>query len=132
MTGVSECSQQRGNLKDDGYINGIRYGEKNKLLSSDIISIFGTGVSEIALLSLVYSITKSEIDTSLMVSLRLTASILVFVVIGGLTARFSMRAICISSDFFRAVTIFLAVFVNNIYLLFFISFLLSFFSGLNK
>ncbi|WP_255562935.1 MULTISPECIES: hypothetical protein [Photorhabdus] len=21
MTGVSECSQQRGNLKDDGYIN---------------------------------------------------------------------------------------------------------------
>ncbi|MCC8423041.1 MFS transporter [Photorhabdus thracensis] len=104
---------------------------KNKLLSSDIISIFGTGISEIALLSLAYSITKSEIDTSLMVSVRLTASILVFVVIGGLTARFSMRAICISSDFFRAVTIFLAVFVNNIYLLFFISFLLSFFSGLN-
>ncbi|KOY62776.1 hypothetical protein AM629_06760 [Photorhabdus heterorhabditis] len=104
---------------------------KNKLLSSDVISIFGTGISEIALLSLVYSITKSEIDTSLMVSLRLTASILVFVVIGGLTARLSMRAICISSDFFRAVTIFLAVFVNNMYLLFFISFLLSFFSGLN-
>ncbi|WP_146111029.1 MFS transporter [Photorhabdus hindustanensis] len=104
---------------------------KNKLLSSDIISIFGTGISEIALLSLVYSITKSEIDTSLMVSVRLMASILVFVVIGGLTARFNMRAICISSDLFRAVTIFLAVFVNNIYLLFFISFLLSFFSGLN-
>ncbi len=37
---------------------------KNKLLSSDIISIFGAGISEIALISLVYSITKSEIDTS--------------------------------------------------------------------
>ncbi|WP_339367037.1 MULTISPECIES: hypothetical protein [unclassified Photorhabdus] len=24
MTGVSECSQQRGNLKDDGYIGFIR------------------------------------------------------------------------------------------------------------
>ncbi|NHB92364.1 MFS transporter [Photorhabdus cinerea] len=104
---------------------------KNKLLSSDIISIFGTGISEIALISLVYSITKSEMDTSLMVSVRLIASILVFAVIGGLTARFNMRTICIYSDLFRAVIIFFAVFVNNIYLLFFISFLLSFLSGLN-
>ncbi|NDL49366.1 MULTISPECIES: hypothetical protein [Photorhabdus] len=24
MTGVSECSQQRGNLKDDGYIQSIQ------------------------------------------------------------------------------------------------------------
>ncbi|CAQ82629.1 MULTISPECIES: MFS transporter [Photorhabdus] len=103
----------------------------NKLLSSDIISIFGTGISEIALLALVYSITRSEIDTSLMVSIRLTASILVFTLIGGLISRFNMRAICISSDFFRAVIIFLAVFVSNIYVLFFISFLLSFLSGLN-
>ncbi|WP_434524982.1 Tn3 family transposase [Photorhabdus asymbiotica] len=25
MTGVNECSQQRGNLKDNGYINLIHY-----------------------------------------------------------------------------------------------------------
>ncbi|MGS0630056.1 MULTISPECIES: hypothetical protein [Photorhabdus] len=32
MTGVSECSQQRGNLKDDGY-NSTRF----KLLASLIV-----------------------------------------------------------------------------------------------
>ncbi|MCC8372746.1 MULTISPECIES: hypothetical protein [Photorhabdus] len=25
VTGVSECSQQRGNLKDDGYISNSKY-----------------------------------------------------------------------------------------------------------
>ncbi|MDB6367975.1 hypothetical protein PH242_09875 [Photorhabdus bodei] len=25
MTGVSECSQQRGNLKDDGYITSVHF-----------------------------------------------------------------------------------------------------------
>ncbi|MCC8376598.1 MULTISPECIES: hypothetical protein [Photorhabdus] len=29
MTGVSECSQQRGNLKDDGYIQLNDYRNKN-------------------------------------------------------------------------------------------------------
>uniref|UniRef100_UPI0013F43A6C hypothetical protein n=1 Tax=Photorhabdus sp. RW14-46 TaxID=2100168 RepID=UPI0013F43A6C len=38
VTGVSECSQQRGNLKDDGYImksikRGILYLIRNKISS---------------------------------------------------------------------------------------------------
>ncbi|MDB6369260.1 hypothetical protein PH242_16735 [Photorhabdus bodei] len=41
MTGVSECSQQRGNLKDDGYISicrGSMYqGYDNALLSSFVL-----------------------------------------------------------------------------------------------
>ncbi|WP_278249262.1 hypothetical protein [Photorhabdus sp. RW14-46] len=40
MTGVSECSQQRGNLKDNGYKN-IRNGYlKIKLISKHKIEIF--------------------------------------------------------------------------------------------
>ncbi len=36
VTGVSECSQQRGNLKDDGYI-GIGFLAKNPILSISIL-----------------------------------------------------------------------------------------------
>ncbi|MER2472681.1 hypothetical protein [Photorhabdus laumondii] len=43
MTGVSECSQQRGNLKDDGYrLNLMKYGvlEKSNLIISCYIINF--------------------------------------------------------------------------------------------
>ncbi|NDK94553.1 MULTISPECIES: hypothetical protein [unclassified Photorhabdus] len=44
MTGVSECSQQRGNLKDDGYIlfmmkyHSIKY-KLNKKIAGKISSL---------------------------------------------------------------------------------------------
>ncbi|MCC8376343.1 MULTISPECIES: hypothetical protein [Photorhabdus] len=41
MTGVSECSQQRGNLKDDGYIISLPYQQK----TSAFIALFYCNLS---------------------------------------------------------------------------------------
>ncbi|MDB6369571.1 hypothetical protein ABLB90_06215 [Photorhabdus bodei] len=38
MTGVSECSQQRGNLKDDGYIN-ISINQRINLYTVQLTSL---------------------------------------------------------------------------------------------
>ncbi|CDG17103.1 protein of unknown function [Xenorhabdus doucetiae] len=52
----------------------IQVENKNKFLVSDVISILGSGISEVALLILAFNITHSASYTSLLISIRLLAS----------------------------------------------------------
>ncbi|PHM48125.1 MFS transporter [Xenorhabdus miraniensis] len=104
---------------------------KNKLLTSDVISMFGSGVSEVALLTLAFNITHSASCTSLLISIRLLGSLLVFFLTGYLMKYLNMKWICVFSDSIRAFIILLAIIVNDIYNIFIIAFFISFFSGLN-
>ncbi|WP_255562925.1 MULTISPECIES: hypothetical protein [Photorhabdus] len=44
MTGVSECSQQRGNLKDDGYIRNLILPRLNSMIYG--IEFLGRGLKK--------------------------------------------------------------------------------------
>jgi len=104
---------------------------KNKLLLTDIISSFGTGISDVAIITMAYMITKSPEKTAYIISLRLISSMLVFFLIPHLLRILSMRVLSILTDFARSVTCLTIVFTWNIYVLAISSTLITLCAGLN-
>ena len=104
---------------------------KNKLLLTDVISSFGTGISDVAIITMAYMMTKSPEKTAYIISLRLISSMLVFFLIPHLLRILSMRVLSILTDFARSVTCLTIVFTWNIYVLAISSTLIALCAGLN-
>ncbi|WP_051786583.1 MFS transporter [Endozoicomonas numazuensis] len=105
---------------------------KNKLLASDTLSVFGATISDIGILSLAYAITSSASQTTLIISIRLLSSMLVFVFLPKLIGFLTNKVLCITLDVLRVITILSAILCTNIYQVVVITLILSFCSGLNS
>ena len=104
---------------------------KNKLLVSDTLSVFGASIGDIGILSLAYMVTNSASQTTLILSVRLLASMLVFILLPKIASRVAKKDLCILLDVLRFTTVLLVIFCTNIYQIFIITIILSFCSGLN-
>ena len=77
-------------------------------------------------------VTSSASQTTLILSVRLVASMLVFILLPKIASRMAKKDLCILLDVLRFITILLVIFCTNIYQIIIITIILSFCSGLNN
>ncbi len=104
---------------------------KNKLLFIDSISAFSIGMSDLALISMAYAITESADETGVLIAVRLTSSLLVFLLMKPLTVHLPLRTVSLAADTLRVFVMPIAILATSIEQLYMVAFALSFLFGVN-
>ncbi|AUL97473.1 MFS transporter [Vibrio vulnificus] len=105
---------------------------KNKLLASDSLSVLGASIGDVGILTFAYMLSNSASQTTFIISIRLLASLLVFVLLPKLNRKFNSKNLCIVLDVARSISILSIIFCTNIYQVIVITLILSFCSGFNS
>jgi len=93
-----------------------------KLLSGQLFSNIGDAVFRIAIVLYVYSLTGSAAQMTFVLAAQTLPWILIGPISGVLADRISRKAIMVSADFMRAISIIAIPFVHSFYLLLIIAF----------
>ena len=102
-----------------------------KLFVAQVIALVGTGLSTIALALLAYNMAGSEAGRVLGIALacKMIAYVFFAPIIGGVIHRLSRKSFMITMDILRAFIVLLMPFVSEIWHIYFLIFLLNFFSA---
>jgi hypothetical protein len=105
---------------------------KNKLLITDMLSVFGAGLSDVAVLTMAFLITGSAEKTTYIISVRLLSSVPVFFIMPRVLHHFSMKKFSISTDLLRATSCLIVITTWNIYFVAAFAVIISFCTGVNS
>ncbi len=111
------------NENESSYRDVFRNKEFVKLLSGQLFSNIGDAVFRIAIVLYVYSLTGSAAQMTFVLAAQTLPWILIGPISGVLADRISRKAIMVSADFMRAISIIAIPFVHSFYLLLIIAFL---------